>query len=314
MDENLILKFIDGGATPEEQQEVIAWIKSDEKNKKVFAQLKNLSVASAILSEDYNSRILQRKRVSRRIYSWSFRAAAILVIALSFFYFGKNKEHRTWLETSGQQNTEVTVPLGESVSLSLPDGSTVRLNSGSTFRYSGIYGVDTREVYLEGEGYFNVKKGEKKFIVKTAILNVEVFGTIFNVSAYKEDRQVTAALYSGKVEVRNFSKSESVILKPNSCYTFDKITEKSDIRNMSKKQNWTENYFVAESDDIDSFVKKIERKYKVRIIVNPKLSGKCIYTGTFRGESLEDILNNMSLASPIKYEIRDDKTVIINPI
>lgn len=314
MDELLIMKFIAGQATPDEQKKIIAWIEISEENKKRFAQLKNLTVASDILSEEYTKTRLIRRQAVKRFYTWSFRVASIIVIALSFFYFGKRDEHKTWMETSKNQNTEIKVPLGESATISLPDGSTVDLNSGSTFRYSGLYGVDSREVYLDGEGYFSVKKGEKKFIVKTAILNVEVFGTVFNVSAYKEDRQVSTSLYSGKVEVRNFSKSESIVLKPNSCYTFDKITEKSDVRCITKKQNWTESYFVADSDDIDSFVKKIERKYKVKIIVNPKLSGKCIYTGTFRGESLEDILNNMAMASPIKYEIKYDNTVVIEPI
>ncbi len=314
MDEILIMKFIAGQATPEEQLKVIEWIESSEENKKHFSQLKNLTVASDILSEDYRKKELLRRQTVKKFYIWSFRVASIIIIALSFFYFGQTNEHKAWIETSKQQNTEIKVPLGESVSISLPDGSTVDLNSGSTFRYSGLYGVNSREVYLDGEGYFSVKKGEKKFIVKTAILNVEVFGTVFNVSAYKEDRQVSTSLYSGKVEVRNFSKSESIVLKPNSRYTFDKITEKSDVRSITKKQNWTESYFVAERDDIDSFVKKIERKYKVKIIVDPRLSGKCLYTGTFRGESLEDILNNMAMASPIKYEIKYDNTVVIEPI
>ncbi|MDD2358798.1 MAG: FecR family protein [Thiovulaceae bacterium] len=314
MDDNQLLKFIAGDATFEEQQKVIDWFGESDENKKTFSSLKNLSVAAEILSEDYQKNIFRRKTITKRLYSWSFRAASVLIIALSFFYFGKKNEHKTWMEVSKHQNTEISVPLGESVSLSLPDGSTVKLNSGSTFRYSGLYGYNMREVYLEGEGYFKVKKGDKKFVVKTAIFNIEVYGTVFNVSAYKDDRQVSASLYSGKVEVKNFSKSEDIILKPNSCYTFDKITEKSEVKNITKKQNWTESYFVAESDDIDSFVKKIERKYKVKIIVNPKLSGKCIYTGTFRSESLTDILNNMALASPIKYEIRNDNIVIINPI
>lgn len=112
-------------------------------------------------------------------------------------------------------------------------------------------------------------------------------GTEFNLSAYKEDRQISTSLYSGKVEIKNLAKSEDIILEPNYCYTFDKITKRTIVKNITRKQTWTENYFVAESDDIISFVKK--------------------------GESLIDILNNMSLASPITYEIKNDSTVIIDP-
>ena len=314
MDENLLMKFISGDASADEQREVIAWIEANEDNKKTFAQLKNLSVAAELLSSEYQYNISRHKTFTRQVYSWSIRVAAIIIVAFSFFYFGKKDEKNIWVKNSKEHFTEVIVPLGESVNLSLPDGSGVRLNSGSTLRYSGLYGYKKRVVYLNGEGYFTVKKGDKKFIVKTSYLNIEVFGTVFNISAYEEDRLISASLYSGKVRVNNFSNLEDIILKPNTCYVFDKITEKSDIKSINKKYNWTDNYFVADSDDIDFFVKKIERKYKVKIIVNPVLIGKCIYTGTFRGESLKDILDNMALASPIKYEIKHHDTVIIDPV
>ncbi|MEN6569545.1 MAG: FecR family protein [Rikenellaceae bacterium] len=313
MEEDLLLKFIEGKASPKEQREIVEWIEQNEENKKIFAQLKNLSVASEILSEEQRERdLIQRQRL-RMIYSWSLKIASILIIAFSCFYFGKKHEYTNWIETSELKNSVISVPLGESVCLTLPDGSTVSLNSGSTLKYTGLYGINEREVYLDGEGYFKIKKGEKKFIVKTDIINVEVVGTEFNLSAYNEDRQISTSLFSGKVEIKNLTKSEDIILEPNYCYTFDKITKKTIIKNITRRQTWTENYFVAESDDIISFVKKIERKYKVKIIVSPELTEKCIYTGTFKGESLIDILNNMSLASPISYEIKNDSTVIINP-
>lgn len=313
MEEDLLLKFIEGKASPKEQREIVEWIEQNEENKKIFAQLKNLSVASEILSEEQRERdLIQRQRL-RMIYSWSLKIASILIIAFSCFYFGKKHEYTNWIETSELKNSVISVPLGESVCLTLPDGSTVSLNSGSTLKYTGLYGINEREVYLDGEGYFKIKKGEKKFIVKTDIINVEVVGTEFNLSAYNEDRQISTSLFSGKVEIKNLTKSEDIILEPNYCYTFDKITKKTIVKNITRRQTWTENYFVAESDDIISFVKKIERKYKVKIIVSPELTEKCIYTGTFKGESLIDILNNMSLASPISYEIKNDSTVIINP-
>lgn len=313
MDETLLIKFIAGDASLEEQKLVISWIEMSDENKKSFAQLKNITVAADILSEDYNRKQTKKKAYIKRLYSWSIRAAAIVVIAFICFYFGKNNEKKIWISNSREQFTEICVPIGESVSLLLPDGSSVKLNSGSVFRYSKLYGYKERDVYLKGEGYFNVKKGDKKFIVMTSLINVEVFGTEFNVSAYEEDRLVSASLYTGKVLVNNLSNNDKVLLTPNSSYTFDRVTEKSNVKPFNKKHNWTDNYFVANSDAIEFFVKKIERKYKVHIIINPKLIGKCIYTGTFKGESLEDILHNMALASPIKYKINENNTVTIEP-
>ncbi len=188
-----------------------------------------------------------------------------LLLSLAFI-LEKNMSITNWIETSELKNSVISVPLGESVCLTLPDGSTVSLNSGSTLKYTGLYGINEREVYLDGEGYFKIKKGEKKFIVKTDIINVEVVGTEFNLSAYNEDRQISTSLFSGKVEIKNLTKSEDIILEPNYCYTFDKITKKTIIKNITRRQTWTENYFVAESDDIISLLKKLKENIKLKLL------------------------------------------------
>ena len=73
------------------------------------------------------------------------------------------------------------VPAGKREQVVLPDSSRVWLNSGSVLIYPSIFVGDRREVYLSGEGYFEVEKNaEQPFIVKARTLNVEVLGTRFN--------------------------------------------------------------------------------------------------------------------------------------
>ncbi len=316
MEQEKLIRFISGLSDAPEQKEVLDWIHESEENRRTFAGLKNINVAVDILVQDYGKTGISVKPAEKRSFIkssliWSARIAAVLVVAVSLFFIGKESEKTKWMKTSAEQFTEVKVPYGESVTLVLPDSSVVKLNSGSILRFSKLFGHSNRSLSLDGEGYFEVRKGEKQFIVSTSDMDINVLGTTFNISAYSEDRFITTSLYEGKLRVFNSSLGEYVFLNPSDSYIYDKIERKANMRSFNKSHKWTDNLFVANSDDIEVFVKKIERKYDVKIIVAPELIGKCRYSGVFKGESLKEILDNMTVASPIKYQIRKDKTVII---
>jgi len=313
MDEKLLIKFISGQANLKEQMDVLAWIEESEANKSNFARLKNLTVAADLVAEDYSKKSTKERSVVRSVIRWSLRAAALLVLGFSVFNYGKHHEKNSWIESSKEQITEISAPMGESVSLTLPDGSTVKLNSGSTLKFSKLFGYKERSVSLNGEGYFVVNKSNKRFIVKTSDLDITVLGTTFNISAYEEDKTISASLYEGHIAVFNQSLSERINLNPNDCYSYNKTSRRSSVKSVNKERDWIENYFIADSDNIEVFARKIERKYKVTILIDSALTGKCVYTGAFKGESLKEILDNMALASPIKYEIKKDNIVRIYP-
>lgn len=312
MDEKLLIKFISGQANPKEQSEVLNWIEDSEANKSSFSRLKNLTVATELISDDYYNEDKKESHLVRKIVHWALRAAAILLIGLSIFHFGRYKEKGSWIGSSKNQITEISVPLGESVVLTLPDGSSVKLNSGSNLKFSKLFGYSDRTVTLNGEGYFKVKKSSKKFIVKTSLMDITVLGTTFNVAAYDQDNIISASLYEGHIKVSNKINSEQFNLQPNDCYSYDKITKSSRMKSVNKQRDWIDNYFIADSDNIEVFARKIERKYNVKINISPDLIGKCVYTGAFKGESLKEILDNMALASPIKYKIVKENRVIIS--
>lgn len=313
MDEKLLIKFISGKASVNEQSLVLAWIEESEKNKSTFAHLKNLTVATDILAEDYSKKTNNKRLFIKKVAQWSMGAAAMLLLGFALFHFGKHNEKKSWIESSKDQITKITAPIGECVCLTLPDGTTVKLNSGSYLEFSKLFGYKERTVLLNGEGYFKVNSSSQNFIVKTSDLDVLVLGTTFNVCAYEDDNFISVSLFEGKVQISNQSILEQLNLIPNDTYTYNKESKKSQIKSAHRERDWIDNYFSADCDNIEVFAKKIERKYNVKIIIGPELIGKCVYTGSFRGESLKEILENMSLASPIEYKINKDKTVTISP-
>ncbi len=111
-----------------------------------------------------------------------------------------------------EYNTLIT-PRGGEYTLFLSDGTEVILNSGSKLKYPVVFNHNNREVELEGEAFFRVTKSKKSpFIVKTNDVNVTVYGTVFNVSAYNNENLIQTTLIEGSVGVSlNDSQSESEV-------------------------------------------------------------------------------------------------------
>ena len=95
---------------------------------------------------------------------------------------------------------QITVPNGQKRTVTLPDGTKIWINSGSTLSYPKIPGKKYREVRLSGEALFEVTKNKHRpFIVKTKEVSVKVLGTVFNVSAYPGDKTIETTLVRGRV-------------------------------------------------------------------------------------------------------------------
>ncbi len=313
MEETKLTRFISGYSDKEERKEVLQWISQNDENKQAYARLKNLSVAIDLQAESLREENLVKRQKMRKMLKHFISTAAVLIIIASAFYLGKKKENTKWEKLSISQYTEIVAPYGATVATTLPDGSYVKLNGGSSLKFSKLYGHHERNVILSGEGYFEVKKSTKQFKVSTDILQIVVLGTVFNVSAYPEDDQASATLYQGSVSVMEKTTRKNTLLKPIMQYSYDKKTHLSSLSTLSIARRWTDNYIIADRDDIKKFAKKIERKYNVKIVISEELLGKCLYTGAFKGETLKEILDNMSFASPVKYRIDNKNIVHLSP-
>ncbi len=307
-----VLKFIERKASAQEQKEVLAWIESSEENRKEFARLKNLSVAMEILAIENKV----RRNTVRRILSWSVKVAAVLVAAVSIFLSGKYVQECNWRETAGGQFTEITAPYGEVLHFNLPDGTKVILNSGSTLKFSKLFNDRERDVYLEGEGYFEVVKDEKHFNVVYPIgspmFKLSVLGTTFNISSYPDNKNVVTTLYDGSIEIEDLNTKENFKLLPHYQHIYEKNTGMSTVEPFAETYRWTDKYVVAKGEDISTFTERLEKIFNVNIIIDNDLVGNCSYSGALYGGSLQQILDNMTYVSPIKYSIKDSgKTIII---
>jgi hypothetical protein len=174
----------------------------------------------------------------------------------------------------------VIVPYGKRSQITLSDNSKVYLNSGSKLIYPAKFDPDKREVYLEGEAIFEVAHDiSHPFYVITRSLEVKVLGTIFNLSAYNDDKTVNTVLENGLVELRygsnswlGFSKAKMV---PGTLAMFDPAAKSIDQTKVNTENytSWKDGYLVLEKNTLESIAKKLSRYYNVSIgFDNPELA------------------------------------------
>ncbi len=210
---------------------------------------------------------------------------------------------------------EIIVPYGRTFQLELSDNTIVHLNAGTSFKYpvNFIEGVDRKVFLNEGEAFFEVKENKKNpFLIDTPHqFNIEVTGTKFNVSAYKEDNVISTVLVEGKVAVT--SKNNTISLLPNYKATASKHTEEiaTEIVNTNDYTAWIKGVLLLKSTTFKKIRLRLERKYNVVILnTNSELDAQ-LYNIYFQDETIEDVLESLKKTFDISYKI-ENNTIIIN--
>ncbi|KGE14483.1 FecR family protein [Sphingobacterium deserti] len=166
------------------------------------------------------------------------------------------------------------IPFGKRQEFQLPDGSTVWLNAGSYLTFDKSMDGTSREVYLNGEGYFDVKHTGTPFIVKTKHANIQVLGTTFNLSAYEDDEHTAVDLLTGKVRFESAKKLFSAItLTPGERVDYNSVRAHINIDKKSAGTDilWTKKQLAFDNVPLAVLMRKLERVYNVEIIAEESL-------------------------------------------
>lgn len=211
----------------------------------------------------------------------------------------------------------LTIPYGKRFEIQLSDGTRVHLNAGSSLKYpvKFINGIK-REVFLNGEAFFSVTKDAKHpFIVNATDLNVEVFGTEFNVSAYPEDIDTDVVLVEGSVGMykNNETIKEGTMLVPGTKGSLNKenLSISTEKVNTLIYTSWRQGGLFFRNMPFKNIAKKLERQYNMKVIITNKLLENETFNANFNEEPIENILSYFSDSYNIKYTIKNN-TVYIN--
>lgn len=244
-----------------------------------------------------------------RKYHWRQIAATValfIMSSLSLYLYVDNRN----ITLLAERKMEVKVGKGERVSITLPDGTAVKLNSESILSYKQDFGKKDRRVSLSGEGYFEVRKDtQKKFVVNTEFMDVEVTGTSFNVYAYSNKDMMEMALVQGSVTVSSVHPPfEKINVVPNEKVIYDKKTGKMKKITSSNilETAWVSKELVFRSEPLEEVLKRVGRKYGVSFDVIDSSFIKDTYTGVFDKEEIEDVMNILKIHYGFDYRIKGD--------
>ena len=213
---------------------------------------------------------------------------------------------------------KLVTPRGGGYTLQLADGTGVWLNAGSSLRFPVSFSDSTRQVFLEGEAYFDVSHNGKPFIVSSGEMDIRVLGTSFNVSAYADDTEFKTTLVNGKVRV-DYSgdsafKKISRVLTPNNQAVLNLSANEISIAevNTSTFTSWMEGKLEFSNEDLDIVMKRLARWYDFEYeFENMEAKGYHFSARLSSEENISTILEMLEMTSNVKFEVRDNKIVVL---
>lgn len=272
MEENYKLaKWLNGELTPEE----LASFES-EPDYHLYKKIRDYS--SELTLSDFNeqpllTKILAEKKEPKTVklpLRWLGRIAAVMVVGLGMYLA---------LTTFSAQTK--TAENGKQVSFSLPDNSAVVLNSGSEIRYKKWNWESNRNLTLSGEAYFKVAKGQQ-FQVTTALGNVRVLGTQFNVRARNNRLDVTC--FEGRVQVDY--KQQQLIIEKGQTVAFTAGQKIIDTKTELQKPYWTMDQIAFDQATLTDVLDEIERQYNIVIAIETRNSTQ-LFSGKLPGNDVD---------------------------
>jgi len=229
----------------------------------------------------------------RSVYVGLAIAAALALLILVFPLFSSETEFRS--------------PNGEHIAFTLPDSSTIELNAASSLQFTKKGFASNREVFLRGEAFFEVEKGEN-FVVNTQLGSVKVLGTSFNV--FEREGNFEVQCLTGKVQVSTRDGKERVILLPGETSELDAegnlLKKQIDIPELA---TWRKYKFKYTKTPLIEVLEEIKRQYNVKIDF-PSAYLNEEYAGSFEGKDLALALEEVLFPMGYTFNIDGNSVTI----
>jgi len=200
--------------------------------------------------------------------------------------------------------------------ITLPDGSTVRMNARTRIEYPQSFSANTRKVKLSGEAFFQVTRDTAHpFVIETANASVEVLGTSFNVSAYPCAGLVEVNVETGKVKLTQNTEGKSVSkseLLPAGQRGWLKVAEGEMGHEEILAPNfsaWITKEISFQRTPLAEAFSVLENTYHVKIIMENSEIGKIPYTANFADLKLEYIIDVIARTHKLKVKTNGNEIV-----
>jgi transmembrane sensor len=330
-----IAKVLSGEASKAEHEMVDQWKNASNHNQQLFDALENswnetrtkitlderdrdLAYYKIMANANAQNSQITRPNVSHKSHSPYLKIAAtislfIMATLLTFWIIGGLPKFDQHAHADDVSTIVKSVIKGQKLKIHLPDGSIVWLNSESSISYPERFTDTVRKVDLAGEAYFEVVKNpDQPFIVQTGEISAKVLGTTFNVRNYGDDKQVNVALVTGKISVISAKHPDEFILTPGERLIYDTGNDKYIKQNFDLKTvtAWKDGILYFEDATYEEVINTLERWYGVEFVTVNRGSSSWKFTGEFKNEYLDIVLNSISYSKNFTYIIDQNKVYV----
>ncbi len=309
-------------SSKEEAGEVVDWFSSTIEGQQHLADMldrdaylmendANTGKSFSTLQSDTLFRKIDREISKKRFKRFSLRVAAVflplILVSLLALYINNNTS-----VFEGATYSEIYVPKGEDARLFFQDGTEVYVNSDTKIRYPHRFGLKNREVYLDGEAYFNVTTNSKRpFIVHAHNTTINVTGTSFNVHAYSVDETIEVVLDEGKTIFE--AQKSRFSMAPGQQLEYNKITGKISVYNLSKPSNaslWKDDIIYFYDTPLADVLQVLERKFNVQFHLQTSEALNYSYTLTTKHINIDSVLTELEKIAPVKFNYKENKVYV----
>jgi transmembrane sensor len=282
------------------------WVENDPTYENTVSIFEKIKQRAGITDSDYVTKPGLRSR--KIIYAAA--ASLLLLISATPYLLRLNKK--------AEPLAELTTGNGAITHVRLPDGTFVTLNEVSVLKYPKTFKGGKREVYLSGEGFFDVAKDQAHpFIVHTGRSDIQVLGTTFNVKCYDNDSLLEATLFSGSIQASVKTPTcNQILLKPSeklvvtdSGYHLAKGTH-LDADTTNIETAWMQNKIIFKDQPFGLLANSLSRRYGVNVIFEKESLRSIKLTGEFGNEDINRVMLSLKLVTNFNYRIAGDNIYI----
>jgi ferric-dicitrate binding protein FerR (iron transport regulator) len=230
--------------------------------------------------------------------------AFLIILVTGAFYIANVLKLRSVSITWNEKKTV----MGEKSIVTLLDGTRITLNADSKLKYPMHFGEETREVFLDGEAYFEVAHdAHKPFVVHTGNVSTTDISTKFDINAFPNEESIIVSLEEGKAEVSTNESGinkEDIILKPAQQLTYNKeeATSKVGRFEFQKAIGWKDNILVFDNEPLSKVLVSLERSFGVKFELADRAFAHCIIKANFNNESFWTVAEVLKKATGLTYK------------
>lgn len=332
---SIILHYLQENISEEETRILMKWLQENEENKTLFFQTKEIydlqkkglyptekeiqdskeRLLSKLkkLQDDKEKKYYPTKVKRFQLYFFKYIATAIIAIGVTLGI--------QYLLTTDEKivYTELNIESGPRMGyIILPDSTKVFLNASTKIRFPNKFEEKTREVFLDGEAYFDVVNNEQQpFIVQTSKQRIRVLGTKFNVMDYSTDDYAITTLVSGEIDLATTDEtgtfSAPITLQPDQQVFYSRANKHVALSNIKTDMNrtWVNKIYHFKNEPLKQIVSRLEKLYGIKINILNKTLENTEFTGTFKlGQELEEVLRIINFEMLFTYEVTENEILI----